>query len=478
MKHNYLSVSSLFSQPGRYVVPLFQRPYVWTEDEQWRPLWDDIRRVALDVTTGKDAVRSHFLGSVVLELQHTPAGHLATREIIDGQQRLTTLQLFLKAAADATAAANAVLAAGQLADLVRNRHVPDHDTDGRFKVWPTEADQPSFAAVMDANSSAIPKQFKDHLFANAYRYFFKAVSEWLGSDTSVATTKADALSTALHQQIKLMALDIDPGEDAQVIFETLNARGTPLLPIDLVKNWLLREAVKKKANVNKLYADHWRKPFDLEIEYWREEVGRGHAQRPRADLFLQNFLTMRLREEVASDRLYYRFLDDVDKNSDENISVRFAAIERNAAIFREIDEPDEDTEIGWRFARIKELDFVTVYPFLMALRANANDEELSSILAIVESFIVRRLICGLSTRGYGTLFVDMMTAAMDGQPMAGARTRVIAFLLRSSAEASRWPDDVEFRKAWIDLPLYEKLARPASVSFCGRLKNICAASMD
>lgn len=76
MKHNYLSVSSLFAQPGRYTVPLFQRPYVWTQDEQWKPLWDDIRRVAEDVANGKDVVRSHFLGSVVLELQHTPAGHL------------------------------------------------------------------------------------------------------------------------------------------------------------------------------------------------------------------------------------------------------------------------------------------------------------------------------------------------------------------------------------------------------------------
>jgi hypothetical protein len=72
----------------------------------------------------------------VLELQHTPAGHLATREIIDGQQRLTTLQLFLKSAADAAAGSDAPLAAGQLADLVHNRHVPEHDTDGRFKVWP------------------------------------------------------------------------------------------------------------------------------------------------------------------------------------------------------------------------------------------------------------------------------------------------------------------------------------------------------
>jgi len=460
MKHNYLSVSSLFAQPGQYVVPLFQRPYVWTEDEQWRPLWDDIRRAAEDTVVGKGTVRSHFLGSVVLELQHTPTGHLATREIIDGQQRLTTLQLFLKAAADSAAASGATLAAGQLGDLVRNRHVPEHDANGRFKVWPTEADQSAFVAVMDAAGGAISGEFKDHSFAMAYRYFASAIEGWLKPVPSETAKRADALSGALHQQIRLMALDIDPGEDAQVIFETLNARGTPLLPLDLVKNWLLREAVRQKVDFKKLYDNHWRKSFDLEIEYWREEVGRGHAQRPRADLFLQNFLTMRLHEEVGSERLYYRFLDDVAKHRGEATSARFEVIERNAAVFREIDEPDEDTDIGWRLARIKELDFVTANPFLMSLRSIAKDEEYAGVLEILESFIVRRLVCELSTRGYGTLFVDLMKAIVDGDSAKTIREQVVDFLLRSDANASRWPNDVEFGKAWDELPIYDKLVRP------------------
>jgi uncharacterized protein with ParB-like and HNH nuclease domain len=113
MKHNYLPISNMFAQPGQYVVPLFQRPYVWTEDEQWKPLWEDIRKIAEDLAADKEVPRSHFLGSVVLEQQHTPAGHLTSREVIDGQQRLTTLQLFLKAASDAAGKVGAQLAKGQ-----------------------------------------------------------------------------------------------------------------------------------------------------------------------------------------------------------------------------------------------------------------------------------------------------------------------------------------------------------------------------
>src|SRR5690349_4000422 len=139
---NYLPISDLFSRPERFVVPLFQRPYVWTEDEQWTPLWKDIQRVADALANDAKTVRTHFLGSLVLDQKKTPTGHLASREIIDGQQRLTTLQIFLKAAADAAAKTNAVSAAGQLADLVENRHVAEDDLYGRFKVWPTESDQP------------------------------------------------------------------------------------------------------------------------------------------------------------------------------------------------------------------------------------------------------------------------------------------------------------------------------------------------
>ena len=90
---------NVFTQQTRYTVPLFQRPYVWKRDEQWEPLWDDIRATAERVlhSAGK-TVSSHFLGTVVLDQTLNPTYSLPRREVIDGQQRLTTLQLALKAA--------------------------------------------------------------------------------------------------------------------------------------------------------------------------------------------------------------------------------------------------------------------------------------------------------------------------------------------------------------------------------------------
>ena len=466
MRHNYHPVSAVFVQQGCFSVPLFQRPYVWTEDEQWKPLWDDIRRVADSVckssaspTTGANPTHTHFLGSVVLEQLPSATGHLGRREIIDGQQRLTTLQLFLKAAHDATKKLGADVYAGQFEDLVFNRHVPATDPDGRFKVWPTDADQTPYRAVMVAEDGAISTEHAAHRLSEAYRFFRKEIGEWLGAEPGQIEKRAEALSKALSEHIRLIVLDVDPGEDAQVIFETLNARGTPLLPLDLVKNWLLREAARTVGDPRPLYEKYWKGTFDRKIEYWREEVGRGHAQKPRADLFLQNHLAIRLRDEVTTGHLFFRFLQDI--NSGESIPVpeMFSSLERNAGVFQRIDEPDDETQIGRRLNRLKQLDVVTIYPLLMITLQKTGEVQTLKIFEMIESYLVRRSICGLNTRGYGRFFIDAACVIADAPLESVPQVELASFLARSDAEAVRWPDDKEFSAAWRALPAYRRLAR-------------------
>lgn len=82
--------------PQRLVVPLFQRPYVWNMENQWEPLWNDLIRVAERVLVEPTKNHQpHFLGAVVLQQVQNTVGTMQERTIIDGQQRLTTLQLFL-----------------------------------------------------------------------------------------------------------------------------------------------------------------------------------------------------------------------------------------------------------------------------------------------------------------------------------------------------------------------------------------------
>src|SRR5262245_57373476 len=88
----------IFMMPQRFVVPLFQRPYVWNQENQWEPMWDDVTRMA-DRVLKRPFERHypHFLGAVVLQQVQQQTGKMQQRTIIDGQQRLTTLQLLLDA---------------------------------------------------------------------------------------------------------------------------------------------------------------------------------------------------------------------------------------------------------------------------------------------------------------------------------------------------------------------------------------------
>jgi uncharacterized protein with ParB-like and HNH nuclease domain len=104
MKADALTPRDLFEGKVQFEIPSFQRPYVWSEEDQWAPLWADIKRVAIAVVEADgdpealERVGAHFLGAVVLkELSHH-AGDVARSAVIDGQQRMTTLQIVLDAA--------------------------------------------------------------------------------------------------------------------------------------------------------------------------------------------------------------------------------------------------------------------------------------------------------------------------------------------------------------------------------------------
>ena len=106
MQTNIRNPQALFVMPIRYTIPAFQRQYVWTQDDQWEPLWDDVRNIAENyleklAASGNNALmaqqetKPHFLGAIVLQQVPIAVGEIARWEVIDGQQRLTTLQLLL-----------------------------------------------------------------------------------------------------------------------------------------------------------------------------------------------------------------------------------------------------------------------------------------------------------------------------------------------------------------------------------------------
>ena len=375
MQPEHISVGNLFAGEWTYTVPLFQRPYVW-DSARWEPLWEDVVRVADEACRGLPKVRPHFLGSVVLQQRQTKITEGPRREVIDGQQRLTTLQLLLKSVADVLAADPATEEASRpLHRLLRNEDAPSADQEARFKVWPTNVDRDRFRTIMLGDGTA-KAQSGDRLAA-AYAFFRHQAQLWLdeaGEDGAARSTRAQALSATLRQRLWLIALNLTADDQAQVIFETLNARGTPLLPADLIKNLLLRRAEAENADPATLYETYWR-AFDVDEEYWRREVGRGHTARPRVDLFLVQFLTAKTHAVVSPGQLYEAFSDWLSETGkDQNTSQHMAEIARFATIYRELDAADDVSgdRLSICAARLRAMDFTTAMPVLLYLRADSG----------------------------------------------------------------------------------------------------------
>ena len=100
MDAHAVSLLAIFEKKMRLEVPLFQRQYVWSREQQWEPLWEDITRKFVEHLDGRRAAPVHFLGAMVLDQKQTPTTHVERRQVIDGQQRLTTLQIFISAFRD------------------------------------------------------------------------------------------------------------------------------------------------------------------------------------------------------------------------------------------------------------------------------------------------------------------------------------------------------------------------------------------
>ncbi len=145
------SLLSVFDLKQRLEVPLFQRQYVWSEEQQWLPLWKTSSKFTEALEGRKDAPH-HFLGAMVLDQKQTPTGHVVVRQVIDGQQRLTTLQIFLAAYRDFCKAQGCNELSGECEKFLFNTGMMADEGVDKFKVWPTQLDRPQFTDVVSSGS--------------------------------------------------------------------------------------------------------------------------------------------------------------------------------------------------------------------------------------------------------------------------------------------------------------------------------------
>lgn len=461
MKAFTYSPAEIFGSPIRYVVPLFQRPYVWNEEDQWQPLWEDILALTDRVAHapsqpvyGAPAVAPHFLGAVVIEQHLSPVEYLQVRHVIDGQQRLTTLQIVLDAAQEVTQDIGRPVDAKSLLGLVEN-DLDIAPEDQRFKVWPTDRDQAAFRACM-TNGAVVGPDMAASKIAQAHAFFVSRIRAW-ATDTpdEQPGARLASLSAALRNHLRMVVIDLEPGDNAQVIFETLNHRGSRLLAADLVKNLLFQMASSAHLDVTQLYRKHWQ---DLDSDYWRTDVVQGRLKRPRIDVFLNRWLTMKLLRDVMADRIFTDFRELVQTMRDPDVAGLMAEIAHDARVYQSLESlPPASVEGRFHYRVLRAMDTQVVDPLLIWLmrfpEADLPLAQRHKALRAIESWLVRRFLVGATAKDYNRMVLDLLKQLVRFGPSVAGDTAE-SELSKDPASTRYWPDDEEVVRALTNARVY------------------------
>ena len=452
-----LNPKDLFQKSIRYTIPEFQRRYVWTQDDQWEPLWQDVRNVAegyleeLERTGGdrvkaEERTKGHFLGALVLQQVPTAARDIEQREVIDGQQRVTTLQLLLDAIQQVCEERGLKPTAKRLSKLVMNDEDLIGDTSHHvFKLWPTRIDRDAFRHAMD-DGLAI-SDFEESLIVIAHEFFQDAVNSWLEEAVASEDDSLDALETAVTAMLQMVVIDLDAEDDPNIIFETLNARGTPLEQSDLIKNFVLSRFSEESDQAEGIWGD-------LDDEWWRDTVRQGRLYRPRLDMLFNYWLAMRTGEEVPPSKVFDVFRDHASK---QRISTLMLDVKRDLENYRNYDCDSRTPEEDRFHYRAGVMQAGAITPILLHLLSEKLEIRIRCLHAL-ESFLIRRMICRQTAKDYNHLALELVSRIREGHSNS-ADTVVISFFKEQDVYSREWPTDDAVADSLETTPVYRLLSR-------------------
>lgn len=485
METSTLNLNELFGMEDiRYVVPIFQRSYVWTKEKQWAPLWEDVLAVCTLIDEGQTQISPHFLGAVVLQDISRGLKNIRSYEIIDGQQRIITLQILLDAVQEVAEEYGETDCATKLEDYILNdaRRIKVGQEHERFKVWPTLTDREPFYQAM-SNDSSIDEHNKTNAIVEAHKFFKEKTREYANideTDNSSNSEDSDAketseqqrdmlaqhvkaklstLSNALGYYLRLVAINLSPEDNAQVIFETLNYRGTPLLASDLIKNFLFQQSLNNEQIKIDLYEKYW-KNFDA--EWWQQEAGAGTNRAARIELYTYYWLMMKTRKEVSKDRVFTEF-KKYYLHQAQKVETFLEGFVSDSNVYEKavLGEPLGYPNIFW-YRTVEVLRLNVVIPaFLWAMtqpKYVLSTEQRDKFLHIIEGWLMRRRLCGMPSSSLNKEIISILQKINEDKEHAGDIAE--EHLLATSGTAGLWPTDDMVKDTLYSIPAYIKYSQP------------------
>lgn len=430
------TINDIFNGNRVLEIPFFQRSYVWGET-QWERLIEDMETVS-------SMNKPYFLGSVILKQQQTPAGGNVgdKRTLIDGQQRLTTLNIMIKVLC---------LKTGMNASFDRVFRLMNNE----IALWHNHNDISDFNKVL--NLTTEEELTGDSSIINAYTYFKNNLEVEKLSLNNILTN------------IMFVGIDLGVDEDEQQIFDTINSLGVRLTTAELLKNYFFhRDDVQS-------YNDNWKNVFERDTDtkkFWDRDITAGRSIRENVDLFFYSFLQIKVQDSSLNVKTedkklftkvdglfdsYKKFIQDykIDKPA------LIQEIKEYAELYRaniDFDVVDRELSADYGIERINAIIFglenTTLIPYvLFVLKKVANSNERNLIWEYLESYIMRRMVCHETTKNYNQLFSERLIANN-----VITRDALKAQIETQSDKVNYMPSDIDLQNGFNNSRLVNKQA--------------------
>jgi uncharacterized protein with ParB-like and HNH nuclease domain/predicted transport protein len=419
MKASEISLYDFFNGTKQFIIPIYQRNYSW-QRKHCEQLWKDIVLTAADEQSS-----GHFLGSVVY-ISKGRSVHISTVPqllVIDGQQRLTTISLFLLALIKRFESQAEI--AGMTKEQIRAHYLVNslQKEDLRYKILLTRRDKETYTNLVEGKE--LSEDPSKRLIEN-YQFF----------EEQLKKTDLD-LNRLFIGLSKIFIVDISLDYDhdnPQRIFESLNSTGLDLSQADQIRNYILMG----------LNPEEQREIYD---EYWyRMEKSFGQTDNISLfDRFVRDYLTMKLGRIPVMNEVYDEFKRYAHSMGKQSIKDLVTDIYHYSKYFVNIArELEPDKELKAVFADINTLKVDVAYPFLLELYEDYKNGKLSKtefieILKLIESYVFRRAICGIPTNSLNKTFATISREIEKKYYLESIRA---VFQLKDSYR--RFPADVEF----------------------------------
>jgi len=406
-----------------FKIPVYQRNYDWKQ-EHCIKLFRDVEKIALS-----NFQTHHFLGALVYVVSHTQMNY-TEYILIDGQQRITSVTLLLKALYDIIPDENT--REDIYESYIINKRAPE---PLRIRLKPIESDMSAYQSILDNDVSN-----NDSNIVTNYLLFKSLIEE--------SQVEPEKLYKALDN-IELVYIQLDkdkPSENPQLIFESLNSTGLSLTQADLIRNFLLmNHSDEEQTN---LYKQYWVKIEEL-------------LTNSKISDFVRDYLTMKTCKISTKDKVYENFkefaADPKNHVNEKALLIDLLAFAKYYSTF--LYHHSDNQKINDYLNQFLILKSTTVYPVLLYIfddcfkNKKLSENDLLEVLKVLISYIFRREICAYPTNALNKIFANLIAEVAQSDESSYSE-KVLSILIKKFS-SSTFPRNEEFANCFIQKDIYK-----------------------